>query len=89
MPSDEAIPEPNKRFRRVVIKVRLERGGTVEAWTYEAIELPAARRLIESGDFILHLQRRTGPSSPLDCHLWEVLQSLRELNGDGWVKLPE
>ena len=36
----EAIPEPNKRFRRVVIKVRLERGGTVEAWTYEAIELP-------------------------------------------------
>ena len=56
----EAIPEPNKRFRRVVIKVRLERGGTVEAWTYEAIELPATRRLIESGDFILHLQRRTG-----------------------------
>jgi Gamma-glutamyl cyclotransferase, AIG2-like len=56
----EAIPEPIKRFRRVVIKVRLERGGTVEAWTYEAIELPAARRPIESGDFILHLQRRTG-----------------------------
>ena len=56
----EAIPDPNKRFRRVVINVRLERGGTVEAWSYEAIELPAARRTIESGDFVLHLQRRAG-----------------------------
>jgi gamma-glutamylcyclotransferase (GGCT)/AIG2-like uncharacterized protein YtfP len=56
----EAIPEPNKRFRRVVTKVMLERGGAVEAWTYEMIELPAARRPIHSGDFILHLQRRGG-----------------------------
>jgi predicted lactoylglutathione lyase len=24
-----------------------------------------------------------------DGNVWEVLQSLRELNGDGWVKLPE
>jgi gamma-glutamylcyclotransferase (GGCT)/AIG2-like uncharacterized protein YtfP len=56
----EGIPEPNIRFRRVVIRVRLERAGTVEAWTYEVIELPISQRQIESGDFILHLRRRGG-----------------------------
>jgi hypothetical protein len=88
MPSDEAIPEPNKRFRRVVIKVRLERGGTVEAWTYEAIELPqpgvSSRAAIYFASSAAH-RTAESPSSPLDCHFWEVLQSLRELNGDGWV----
>ena len=64
----EAIPEPNKRFHRMVIKVRLKRGSTVEAWTYETIELPATRRLIESGDFILHLQRRAGRPIRLRGH---------------------
>jgi gamma-glutamylcyclotransferase (GGCT)/AIG2-like uncharacterized protein YtfP len=93
----EAIPEPNQRFRRVVIKVRLERGGTVEAWTYETIELPAAKRPIASGDFILHLQRRAGRPIRLQAP-WpaicvgrsrDSLQITWELDGDGRVKLPE
>ena len=60
----EGIAESNIRFRRVVIKVRLERGGTVEAWTYELNEVPAGRRPIESRDFILHLRRSGGRPIP-------------------------
>ncbi|HKA46695.1 MAG TPA: gamma-glutamylcyclotransferase family protein [Methyloceanibacter sp.] len=56
----EGAAEPNQRFHRVVVTVRLEKGGTVEAWSYEMVELPANRRPVESGDFILHLQRRGG-----------------------------
>ena len=56
----EGVAEPSQRFHRVVVKVRLEKGGTVEAWSYEMVELPANRRPVESGDFILHLQRRGG-----------------------------
>lgn len=56
----EGIPEPKIRFRRVVIRIRIERVSTVEAWTYELIELPISRRPIQSGDFILHLRRRAG-----------------------------
>jgi gamma-glutamylcyclotransferase (GGCT)/AIG2-like uncharacterized protein YtfP len=56
----EGIPEPNIRFRRVVMGVRVERIGTVEAWTYELVELPISRRPIESGNFILHLQQHGG-----------------------------
>jgi gamma-glutamylcyclotransferase (GGCT)/AIG2-like uncharacterized protein YtfP len=56
----EGIPEPNIRFCRVVVGVRVERVGRVDAWTYELIELPVSRRIIESGDFILHLRRRGG-----------------------------
>jgi gamma-glutamylcyclotransferase (GGCT)/AIG2-like uncharacterized protein YtfP len=53
----EGTTEPSNPFRRVAIKVRLERGGTVDAWTYEMVEPPARQRLIESGDFILHHRR--------------------------------
>ena len=55
----EAIPEPNKRFRRVVIKVRLELAARSRRGLTRRSSSPQ-RRLIESGDFILHLQRRTG-----------------------------
>ena len=61
----EGTAEPGNPFGRVPIKVRLDRGGMVDAWTYEVRQLPERRSLIESGDFILHRrlreQRRSRP----------------------------
>jgi gamma-glutamylcyclotransferase (GGCT)/AIG2-like uncharacterized protein YtfP len=54
----EGTAKPGKPFRRVAIKVHLDRGGTVDAWTYEMVEPPERRRAIESGDFILHHRLR-------------------------------
>jgi gamma-glutamylcyclotransferase (GGCT)/AIG2-like uncharacterized protein YtfP len=59
----EGTAEPGNAFRRVPVKVRLERGGTVDAWSYEMGESTARRRPIESGDFILH--RRLREQRPL------------------------
>jgi gamma-glutamylcyclotransferase (GGCT)/AIG2-like uncharacterized protein YtfP len=56
----EGTAEPGNAFRRVPVKVRLDRGGTVEAWSYEMGESTARRRPIESGDFILHWRLRQG-----------------------------
>lgn len=55
----EGTAEPSNPFRRVPVKVRLERGGTVDAWTYEMTAFPPRRRLIESGDFMAHLKTTT------------------------------
>jgi gamma-glutamylcyclotransferase (GGCT)/AIG2-like uncharacterized protein YtfP len=52
----EGTAEPSNPFRRVKVDVRLERGGTVEAWSYEMSACPPRCRLIESGDFLLHLK---------------------------------
>ena len=61
----EGTAEPGNPFRRVPIKVRLDRGGMVDAWTYEVRQLPERRSLIESGDFILHRRlREHRPSRP-------------------------
>jgi gamma-glutamylcyclotransferase (GGCT)/AIG2-like uncharacterized protein YtfP len=38
-------------FRRVLVEVAFDKGGTVEAWTYGLIRTPRAR-LIGTGDFI-------------------------------------
>ena len=38
-------------FRRIAIKVALDKGGAIEAWTYGLQEAPRAR-LIGTGDFI-------------------------------------
>jgi gamma-glutamylcyclotransferase (GGCT)/AIG2-like uncharacterized protein YtfP len=54
----EGTAEPGNPFQRVPIKVRLDRGGTVDAWTYAMIEPPERRRPIETGDFIRHHRRR-------------------------------
>jgi gamma-glutamylcyclotransferase (GGCT)/AIG2-like uncharacterized protein YtfP len=56
----EGTAEPGNSFRRAAVKVRLDRGGTVHAWTYEMVEPPERRRPIESGDFILN-HRLRGP----------------------------
>ena len=50
----EGTAEPGNAFRRVLVKVRLDRGGTVNAWSYEMGDPNARRRPIESGDFIHH-----------------------------------
>jgi gamma-glutamylcyclotransferase (GGCT)/AIG2-like uncharacterized protein YtfP len=52
----ERTAEPGNAFRRVPVKVRLDRGGTVDAWSYEMGDSTARRRPIESGDFI-HCRR--------------------------------
>jgi gamma-glutamylcyclotransferase (GGCT)/AIG2-like uncharacterized protein YtfP len=44
-------------FRRIAIEVRLDQGGTVEAWTYVLRETPRAR-LIGAGDFIADRRMR-------------------------------
>src|SRR4029077_14760466 len=49
----EGTAEPDSAFRRVAVKVSLDRGGAIEAWTYE-LNAPPGRPLIGSGDFILH-----------------------------------
>ena len=50
----EGTAEPGNAFRRVAVTVRLDRGGTVDAWSYEMGDSKARRRPIESGDFIHH-----------------------------------
>ena len=50
----EGTAEPGNAFRRVPVKVRLDHGGTVDAWSYEMGDSKARRRPIESGDFIHH-----------------------------------
>lgn len=52
----EGTAEPSNPFRRVPVKVRLDRGGTVDAWSYEMTAFPSRCRLIESGDFMAHLR---------------------------------
>jgi len=59
----EGTEEPDTPFRRVALKVSLDRGGTLEAWTYELNAAPGRRPLIGSGDFILH--RRIREERPL------------------------
>jgi gamma-glutamylcyclotransferase (GGCT)/AIG2-like uncharacterized protein YtfP len=49
--------EDDDLFRRVGIEVRLDQGGTVEAWTYVLRETPRAR-LIGAGDFIVDRRLR-------------------------------
>ena len=44
----EGTAEPGNAFRRVPVKVRLERGGTVDAWSYEMGDSQARRRPIET-----------------------------------------
>jgi len=44
-------PEAEGLFQRVVIEVKLDKGETVEAWTY-ALKEPPRARLIGAGDFI-------------------------------------
>jgi gamma-glutamylcyclotransferase (GGCT)/AIG2-like uncharacterized protein YtfP len=52
-PTDEEreFPEAEGLFHRILVEVSLDRGGTVEAWTYGLKEVPRAR-LIGTGDFI-------------------------------------
>jgi gamma-glutamylcyclotransferase (GGCT)/AIG2-like uncharacterized protein YtfP len=52
----EGAAEPGNAFHRVPVKVRLDRGGAVDAWSYEMGDSKARRRPIESGDFI-HYRR--------------------------------
>ena len=47
-------PSPANAFRRVPVKVRMDGGRTVDAWSYEMGDSTARRRPIESGDFIHH-----------------------------------
>jgi gamma-glutamylcyclotransferase (GGCT)/AIG2-like uncharacterized protein YtfP len=56
----EGTAEPGNAFRRVPVKVRLDRGGAIDAWSYEMGESTARRRPIESGDFIFHWRLRQG-----------------------------
>ena len=55
----EGTAEPSNPFRRVPVRVRLDRGGFLEAWSYEMTAFPTRCRLIESGDFMLHLKTVT------------------------------
>lgn len=50
----EGTAEPSNPFWRVRVKVQLERGAPIDAWTYEMSEVPPRGRLIQSGDFIVH-----------------------------------
>jgi gamma-glutamylcyclotransferase (GGCT)/AIG2-like uncharacterized protein YtfP len=50
-------PEAEGMFHRILIEVSLDRGGTVEAWTYGLKEPPRAR-LIGTGDFIADRRMR-------------------------------
>jgi gamma-glutamylcyclotransferase (GGCT)/AIG2-like uncharacterized protein YtfP len=54
----EGTEEPANPFRRVPVKVRLERGGTIDAWSYEMTAPPPGRRLVPSGDYIHHRRIR-------------------------------
>ena len=48
---EREFPEAEGLFHRIAIEVDLDKGGTVEAWTYGLKEPPRAR-LIGTGDFI-------------------------------------
>lgn len=48
---EREFPESEGLFHRIMIEVHLQRGGSVEAWTYALKEAPRAR-LIGTGDFI-------------------------------------
>jgi gamma-glutamylcyclotransferase (GGCT)/AIG2-like uncharacterized protein YtfP len=50
----EGAAEPGNPFRRVPIRVHLDLGGTIDAWSYAMNEAPVPPRRIASGDFILH-----------------------------------
>jgi gamma-glutamylcyclotransferase (GGCT)/AIG2-like uncharacterized protein YtfP len=52
----EGTAEPSNPFRRIAVKVRLDRGGSLEAWSYEMTAFPPRCRLIDSGDFLAHLK---------------------------------
>ena len=45
-------------FKRIEIKVRLDRGDVADAWTYALQEVPSRARPIPSGDWIAHLRSR-------------------------------
>ncbi len=53
VPTEEEreFPESEGLFHRIAIEVHLDKGGSVEAWTYALKEAPRAR-LIGTGDFI-------------------------------------
>ena len=84
----EGTAEPGNAFRRVPVKVRLDRGGTVDAWSYEMGDSKARRRPIESGDFIHH-RRHQGPTAgaglrPLPpLHLCRAEQAAKR-SGSRW-----
>jgi gamma-glutamylcyclotransferase (GGCT)/AIG2-like uncharacterized protein YtfP len=46
----------SRSFKRIEIKVRLDRRGVIDAWAYGLTEAPARPRLSQSGD----LRRRKG-----------------------------
>ncbi|HVQ11352.1 MAG TPA: gamma-glutamylcyclotransferase family protein [Methyloceanibacter sp.] len=56
----EGTAEPGNAFRRVPVKVRMDGGRTVDAWSYEMGDSTARRRPIEGGDFI-HYRRLRDP----------------------------
>lgn len=48
---EREFPEAQGMFHRIAVEVKLDKGGSVQAWTYALKESPRAR-LIGSGDFI-------------------------------------
>lgn len=53
----ESVVDPGTPpFRRVAIKVRLEKGGTLEAWTYELTAKPQWARRVPGGDYMHYLR---------------------------------
>ena len=54
---EREFPEAEGLFRRIAVKVALDKGGTVEAWAYALKEMPRAR-LIGTGDFIADRRAR-------------------------------
>ena len=55
----EAIEEGASAFKRLIITVRLDKGGVLKAWSYGLSGIPRLARPIESGDFILHARAKT------------------------------
>lgn len=52
VPGDDEPPEEHDhKYERVLVKVALEGGGSVDAWAYQ-VKNPPRARLIGSGDFI-------------------------------------
>ena len=50
----EGVVDPGSpSFQRIEIKVRLDRGGMIDAWAYGLTEAPARPRRIQSGDLRL------------------------------------
>jgi gamma-glutamylcyclotransferase (GGCT)/AIG2-like uncharacterized protein YtfP len=48
---EREFPEAEGLFHRIAIEVALDKGGSVEAWTY-GLKQPPRARLIGTGDFI-------------------------------------